>query len=169
MNKELTFEEAFEEVKKYLDRITVCYEYECAYKFGDNTVEMLGGLQYVGVWKDKTMPIMNEFNFINELAERGIFEPIKEIELDWKRELTFEEAFELAKKEIKQINYCSEYKDAYIFGLETEKPHYGGMDYDVVIYKNGKTGGVTPFIMRPYWEGIPIGKPKKIKIKPWKR
>lgn len=85
MNKELTFDEAFEVAKKYLDRITVCYEYECAYKFGDNTVKMLGGLQYVGVWKDESMPVMNEFNFINELAERGIFEPIKMIELDWKR------------------------------------------------------------------------------------
>lgn len=85
MAKQRTFEEAFEEAKKYLDKITVCYEYECAYKFGDNTVEMFGGLQYVGVWKDKTIPTMNEFNFINELAQRGIFEPINSIELNWER------------------------------------------------------------------------------------
>ena len=82
--KERTFDEAFEEAKKYLDKINVCYEFETGYEFGDDSVMMFGGNQFVGVWKDPEKPTMNEFSFFDEMYNLGVSnEPINTIKLDW--------------------------------------------------------------------------------------
>ena len=84
--KERTFEEALEEAKKYLDRITVCYEFETGYEFGDDSIDSIGGLVFVGVWKDPSRPTMNEYSFIEQLFNDGVpNEPIKETRIDWSK------------------------------------------------------------------------------------
>lgn len=61
------------------------------------------------------------------------------------KELTFEEAFEIAKQYVSKINYCDEYEEGFDFGYYTDEDIVddGG---PVVIKKTGKVLTFTQFV-----------------------
>ena len=85
--EERTFEEAFEEAKKYMHKITVCFEYKEAYEFGDDT-EIRFDDGYLYVWKDKAKEPMYQHIYLRERYAMGLpadGDPIKETRLNWER------------------------------------------------------------------------------------
>ena len=65
------------------------------------------------------------------------------------KEITFDEALEIAKEHMSQFNTCNEYTNAYSFSYDWGEIRYGGIGSPCMIMKaDGKAVDMPIYIMR---------------------
>lgn len=98
---------------------------------------------------DKKMRYVEPENYIPEEIQKkyGVGKYYKEENADEPtKEVTFEEAFEIAKELKEKIDYCDETGNAFIFGAEEERYTIGGNSPVVVIKADGKAIDMTHYV-----------------------